>query len=131
MSENPKPEESLVGEFRRLGLNLVSALQAAWETPERKRFQDEMAQGLNDIGQTINREAEKLASSSTGKQIKTEVEQIGEKIRSTETQEKVRSELLKALQTANNEIQGVIDRWSAKEAGTTPGETNSTDKPAS
>ena len=131
MSENPKPEESLVGEFRRLGLNLVSALQAAWETPERKRFQDEMSQGLNDIGQTINREAEKLASSSTGKQIRTEVEQIGERIRSTETQEKVRSELLKALQTANNEIQGVIDRWSAKETGTNPGETNSTDKPAS
>ena len=131
MSDNPQPEQSLVGEFRRLGLNLVSALQAAWETPERKRFQDEMTQGLSDIGQTINREAEKLASSPTGKQIKTDVEQIGERIRSTETQEKVRSELLKALQTANSEIQNVIDRWSAKEAGTNPEETNSTNKPAS
>ena len=131
MSENPKPEESLVGEFRRLGLNLVSALQAAWEKPERKRFQEEMTQGLNDIGQTINREAEKLASSPTGKQIKTEVEQIGERIRSTETQEKVRSEVLKALQTANSEIQSVIDRWSAKETETNSGESPSTDKPSS
>jgi len=122
MSEKPQPEESLAEEFRSLGKNLVSALQAAWDAPERKRLQEEVMNGLNELGETLQREGEHFTNSPTGQQLKTNVEQIGERIRSSETQEKVRIELLGALKTANSEIQKVIDRWTRTESevGETP-----------
>jgi len=112
MSEKPQQEESLAEEFRTLGHNLVSALNAAWESPERKRLQDEVLGGLNELGATLQKEVDYLSKSETSQQVKSSVEQIGERIRSSETQVKVHQELLGALKTANLEIQKLIDRWS-------------------
>lgn len=112
MTENPQPEENLTEEFRQLGRNLISALQTAWESPERKRLQQEVISGLNELGDTLRKEADVLSSSETAKKFKTNVEQIGEQIRSSEPQTKIRQELLGALRTANLELQKVIERWS-------------------
>lgn len=114
MSENPEHEEGLASEFRALGKNLVSALNAAWESPERKRMQSEVLSGLNELGATLQKEVDNLSNSDASQQVKSSVEQIGERIRSSETQMKVRQELLSALKTANLEIQKVIDRWSVQ-----------------
>ncbi len=121
MSENSQPEETLVEEIRKLGANLISAVQTAWEKPEFKKMQDEVVNGLNELGSTLGKEADKIISGPTGQQIKTGVEQVGDRLRNIETQEKVRQELLAALKTANNELQKVIDRWSEKVAQTPAG----------
>ena len=120
MSNNPQNEENLADEFRNLGQNLIAALQAAWETPERKRLSDEVVNGLNEFGTTLRREAENFSSSQTGQKLKNDVEQVGEKIRSSDAQNKVRQELLSALKTANIELQKVIDRWSNSETVSAP-----------
>ena len=114
MSDNPQPEETLLEEFRKLGTNLISAVQTAWDKPEVKKLQDEVVNGLNELGSTLGKEADKIISGPTGQQIKTGVEQVGDRLRNVETQEKVRQELLNALKTANNELQKVIERWSDK-----------------
>ncbi len=117
MTDDPRPEGNLEDEFQVLGKNLVAALRAAWDTPERKRVQEELITGLNGLGSTIKHEADNFAGSSAGQQIKSSVEQVGERLRSAEAQEKVRLELLNALKAANLELQKVIDHWSAKTAG--------------
>jgi len=123
MSDNPRPEGNLEDELQDLGKNLVAAIRAAWDTPERKRAQEELITGLNGLGSTLKQEADNFASSPAGQQIKSGVEQVGERLRSAETQEKVRQELLNALKAANTELQKVIDRWSAKTEGSTEGST--------
>jgi hypothetical protein len=112
MSENPKNENNLADEFRNLGQNLIAALQAAWDSQERKQFTDEMVKGIDELGSTIRQEAERFSTSDTAQKIKDEVEEAGEKMRSSETKDKIRQDLLAALQTANLELQKVIDRWS-------------------
>ena len=132
MTENQSTEESLADEIQALGKNLMEALRAAWEKPERKRAQEQVMSGLNELGSTLRREAENFATSAAGQQIKTGVEQVGERLRSAETQEKVRRELLTALQAANIELQKVIERWSAaagtEEAGAASQEAEATTK---
>lgn len=123
MTEKPSTEEGLAEEFQALGKNLMEALRAAWEKPERKRVQEQVMTGLNELGSTLKREADHFAASSAGQQIKNGVEQVGERLRSEEAQEKIRQELLSALQSANAELQKVIDRWktastNTKEEGT-------------
>jgi DNA repair ATPase RecN len=127
MSENLPPEESLSDELQNLGKNLVEIMRTAWDHPERKRFQEEIVSGLNTLGNTMKQEAESLANSSPGQQFKSNMEQIGERLRSAEVQDKVRQEMLSALQNANNELQKVIDRWSP--AGGSPSGEEAQPKP--
>jgi hypothetical protein len=42
MSENPQSDEGLADAFRKLGVNLVETLRSAWDTPERKKLQQEV-----------------------------------------------------------------------------------------
>jgi len=128
MTDDPRPEGNLEDEFQVLGKNLVAALRAAWDTPERKHVQEELITGLNGLGSTLKHEADNFAGSTAGQQIKNSVEQVGERLRNTETQEKVRQELLNALKAANLELQKVIDHWSTKpadSAGASDATTNS------
>jgi hypothetical protein len=120
MTNDETQKEGLSEELQNLGKNLVEILRAAWEHPERKRLQEEVIVGLNELGTTLKREADNFANSSAGQQIKTNVEGIGERIRSTEAQAKVQSELITALQTANNELQKVVIKLS--QAGKPPSE---------
>ena len=116
MNEQMPPEEDLTQEFRNLGKNLAEALRTAWEHPERKRLQEEITNGLNEMGDTLKQEAETFAESPTAQQLKSDVQQIGERVRSPEVHTKVRQELLTVLQTANNELQKVVQQWSAAQA---------------
>ena len=117
MNDVPPSEESLRQEIEALGQNLIGAVRSIWDAPESKRMRDEMTSGLSDLGSTLKREADYLASHPATQQIKTDVGQIGEKIKAPEAQAAVRRELLSALQTVNSELHKVIDRWSAYEAG--------------
>lgn len=131
MSEQKPNEDNLRREFESLGRNLVDAMRAAWESPESKRLRDEVVTGLNDLGTTLKKEADTLASSPAAQQVREGVEQVGERLRSTDVQTKVRGELLGALQTVNSELQKVIDRWmndpsaSPAQPGETPNPTDS------
>lgn len=112
MSEEKPRNESLSDEFQALGKNLVEAMRAAWESPERKNLQQEIESGLVELESTIKREADKFSNSPTGQQLKNDVNKIGEKINTSETPELIRQELIKALQAANFELQNIINRWS-------------------
>ena len=116
MSKQDPVEGSLAEEFRNLGENLAGALRTAWEHPERKRLQDEVLTGLNEFGQTLQNEADGFAESPTGQRLRSDVQNFGERIRSHEAQSKVRQELLDVLQSANSELQRVINEWSGTQA---------------
>ena len=131
MNDIPPNDESLRQEFEELGKNLIGALRSAWEAPESKRMRDEMTNGLNDLGSSLKREAEYLASHPATQQMKTDVEHIGEKIRAPEAQATVRRELIGVLQTVNAELQKVIDRWKAAETtAKAPADDKPPDSPA-
>jgi len=95
----------VAGELRELGKNLAGILRSAWESDERKRLQEEIQAGLNDLGETFNEAAAEFQSSQTGQRLKEDVEEIRGKIRSGEMEVKVREEILSALRMVNNELE--------------------------
>jgi len=114
--EESIPEENLAEEFRILGKNLSEALRTAWEHPERKRIQDEIVSGLNELGATFKSEMDNFTQSPSGQQIKSEVQEIGERIRDPQVQTRVHQELLSALQSVNAELQKAIERLATRQA---------------
>ncbi len=113
MSENKPPENDLAEEFRNLGKNLADALRTAWENPERKKFQQEIENGINEMGATLSKEFGTFVESPTGQRLRSDVEDLGERFRTGEAQQRAREELLSALKRANIEIQRATERWNA------------------
>ena len=113
MDENTKPKSEtnptdpnqtseILEEMRELGRNLRSLLQSAWESDERKKLQEEIEYGLNDLHSSLSQAAKDFSESSTGQALKSDLEDLGERIRTGEIETKVRSEVVTALRAAND-----------------------------
>jgi hypothetical protein len=132
MNEDKIPEESVVEEFRNLGKNLFGALQAALEKPEFKKVQQDVVDGISDLGSTLKREGKNLTEGSTGQQIKANIDELGQRLRNVEVQNKIRLEVLSVLKSANAELEKVISRWSpTTEPGQAPPHETPADQPQS
>lgn len=120
MSDQPPQEENLADALHKLGENLLQTLQTAWDSPERKRLQQEIEAGLNDITQTVKRQVDDFKQSPTGQQLKVDIEELGERVRSGEAEAQLRQELLKALKLINTELEKATDRLRKVGASETP-----------
>ncbi len=100
-SPTGKTGSEVLDELRELGLNLRSLLQSAWESDERKKLQGEIETGLNDLYNTLHQAAKDFSEGPTGQTLKSDLEDLGQRIRSGEVETKVRSEVLSALRAAN------------------------------
>ena len=110
MSDIPPKQENLTDALHKLGENLIQTLQAAWDSPERKKITQELEVGLNDISSTVKQEVDHFNQSPTGQQLKSDVEDLRERVRSGETEAQLRQELLKALDLVNSELEKAAAR---------------------
>ena len=113
MSEDKKSEDSLINEFQDLGENLVKTFRAAWDNPERQRLQQEIEDGLVEMRSTMKQEVESFRESPTGQRLKSDVDDFQDWVKDSNTEDQIRSELIKALNIANTELKKVADKLSA------------------
>ena len=104
MSDQP-PEESLSSEFERLGRNLGEAAKTAWESEESRKLQDELKRGLAALEAGIREAAHEVKSGEAGQRLKTEVGDLGQRVKSGQVEGQLRKDLLAALRTINGELQ--------------------------
>jgi hypothetical protein len=107
--QTPDPGD-LINELRTLGNNLKDAMQAAWESPERKRVQQEIEVGLSELGATLSQVASDLHDSPARQRFHEDLEDLKQRVRSGEVETKIQSELLAALRAANAELEKAIRR---------------------
>lgn len=106
-SNEPERGE-ILNELRDLGRNLSSLLQSAWESDERKKLQQEIETGLSEMRTSLK----SAASGPTGQAIKADLEGLHQRLRTGEVEERLRSELISALRTANESIKKAAERKS-------------------
>lgn len=107
-SNNQMPDEDLTGEFRNLGNNLRDIIQNIWESPERKKLQQEIEAGLDELGKSMNQTFNDIKDSPAGQQFKEDARDLHDRVRSGEVETKVRSELFSILKQVNAELQKVV-----------------------
>jgi len=112
MSETPEPQDEfksgdLASEFQELGSNLKKIFLNAWESEERKNFQVELEEGLTDLGDSLKQTAQEIHDSETGQRVKAEAEDLRDRVRSGEVEEKIREDFLTALHKVNTELKKV------------------------
>jgi hypothetical protein len=112
MSDEPEPQEDvnswqLKSEFQHLGDNLKQLFVTAWESEERKNFQDELEHGLEDLGDSLKQTAKDFQDSETGQRVQAEAEDFRDRVQSGEVEEKVREDILTVLQRVNSELEKI------------------------
>lgn len=112
MSDQTGNEGNLSEELRALGENLLKTLRSVWESPEFKKLQQEMEEGLTQLGTTLKTETTTLRESPAGQQLKSDFEDFRQRVRSGELEDKAREELLKTLRLVNAELDKAASRWS-------------------
>jgi hypothetical protein len=122
MTENNQPGSKqttgdIASEFQNLGTNLKTILQQAWESEERKNLQREIETGLGNLGRTLDDTAREFRDSETGQRLKSEAEELQERIRSGEAETRVREDLLKILHKVNNELEKFLKPGSSTGGG--------------
>ncbi len=100
-------------EFNEFGENLKNAFNAAWQSEERQKAQQEIEAGIDHLGKALNEFVASFSASEAGQQMKEEFDDFGERLRSGEVGEKARQELLKALKALNQGLENATERFSA------------------
>ena len=103
-TQSDSAESSVVTELRALGNNLANLIQSALNSDESKKIQQEVEDGLRQAGDCVQKAADDFSQSPTGQQLKSDLNDLNQRIESGELQAKVRSDVLTAIQTANAEI---------------------------
>jgi hypothetical protein len=116
MTDNRPTEGTVAEELRQLGRNLTEVLRAAWDSPERKAFQAELANGIRQLGEVLKEETQKFSESQAGQRAKEKAEEVRNSIRSRDDQ--ARQELINALKSANTRLRQTTERMSS--GGTSP-----------
>jgi hypothetical protein len=116
MSEQ-QPKNDLRDEFRNLGENFKQLFNSAWESEERQKLQQDLRDGLKEIGVAIEGLAEDVRTSDIGENIRKEANEFSERVRSGEVEEKAREGILSALQALNSELQKATDKFSGTVEG--------------
>ena len=75
-------DSDLRDEFRNLGENLTQAFNTAWESDKRKRLQEEMQEGLSELGTTLKELGSQIKESEVIQKVQDDVEDLGEGVRS-------------------------------------------------
>lgn len=115
MTESIPSQDELKEEFRSLGNNLVGALRSAWDSQERKKLQEEVESGLAEVAATLAREAETFKNSPSGQQLKSDLESLGERLRSGEVETAARRELMDVLRKINQELERAVEKWTGQQ----------------
>ena len=113
MSDTPDPKEEyaaedLKSEFQNLGDNLKKVIIGAWESDRRKNLQQEIEEGLAEVGSSLRQTANEIQESEASQRFQAEAEDLRDRVRNGEVEQKVRSDLQTLLHKLNSELEKVV-----------------------
>lgn len=124
MTDQPRTPSPIAEELNKMGKLLVQAVQAAWESEERKKLEAELTEGLRKISDEVTAAAKKANESDAAKQIKVQAEKIATEVKEHDIAEEVRKGLLVGLEAINQELGKLAERLEPKKKAEseTPGD---------
>lgn len=114
MTDQPRTPSPIAEELNKMGKLLVQAVQAAWESEERKKLEAEVTEGLRKISDEVTAAARKANESDAAKQLKVQAEKIATEVKEHDIAEEVRKGLLVGLEAINQELGKLVERLEPK-----------------
>lgn len=124
-TEDKAPEEKapetngpdIAAEFAELGRAMRKALDSAWNSEERQRFQGEIRSGLNTLADEMETAAKNIRESDVGQQVEDRAKQAREDLQSGKVTEEVRKAVAQTLRATRDAIDRMADSFTPAEEG--------------
>ena len=116
MTESQNPPDDLGDELRALGATLREMVKAAWESDERKRAQQDIETGLEELARTLRSAGQEFAASPTGQRFKADLRDLHERLSTGQADDHLRQELVAGLRRVNDELTKAARAWTARGA---------------
>ncbi len=117
MSAEPDDTSDVRAELNRLAANLKATLAAARRSPELRRLQQDLEQGLEEVQARLKDALQEVAASPAVRRARQEAEEIAARVRAGELEEGMRRELAQALERLNHALEQARRSWEAQEQG--------------
>jgi hypothetical protein len=104
-NENKSTNDTIGDQLNELGKNLRDALQTAWSSDERRKLQQEIEDGMANLGATLSQAAKDFSNTPTGKTITEDMKDLHQRWKTGEVGSKVHSDVVEALRRVNEELQ--------------------------
>jgi hypothetical protein len=114
------PTTSITDELTKMGKLVSQAIQAAWESEERKKLEAEVVDGLRKFGDEVSSATKKAGESDTAKQIKTQAEKVAADMQQKDVAGDIRKGLISGLEVINVELGKLVERLEPKKAPDAP-----------
>ncbi|SRR5690554_6465296 len=101
--------------LRDLGRQFAETLQAAWNSQERKEFEQEVQEGVRRFADEVNRVFKEAKESPTTQKIKEEAKDVRVKVESGELGRKARSGLVEGLTWMSQELARLAEQFNPPE----------------
>ena len=114
-TQDENPRSDLKDQFRNLGENIKNVLNNAWDSQERQNVQQEIQDGLNEVGEIMESLVGGVRDSEPGKKFVEGMDNLSEKYQSGEMQAQVRESLVSAMDTLNANLKKASDKFNSKD----------------
>lgn len=113
-SQSDGQTNDLKDQFRNLGENIKNVLNGAWDSQERQNVQQEIQDGLNEVGEILDGLVAGVRESEPGKKFVEGMDDLSEKYQTGEMQAQVRESLVSAMDSLNANLKKASDTFSSK-----------------
>ena len=112
----PPSDDEIKKQLFRLGKNLEDLIHSAWDSPDRKKIQNELENGFTEVFQALSRATSEFRASDTGQQLERDLDDLRSQIASGNLTEKVRDEIMHAMQLVNDQLEQAAGHWNTKQS---------------
>ncbi len=110
----------VVDALRDLGRQFAETIQTAWNSQERKQFEQEVREGVRRFGDEVNKVFNEAKESPTAQKVKEEASEVRIKVESGEVTHKVRGGLVEGLRWLSQELERLAEQFSPAEKSPDP-----------
>lgn len=111
------PQSEVSDALRDLGKQFAETIQTAWNSQERKEFEQEVREGVRRFGDEVNKVFNEAKESPTVKKAKDEATEVRTRVESGEVTRKARGGLVEGLQWLSQELARLAEQFSPPEKG--------------
>ena len=112
-----RPATDVSDALRDLGRQFAETIQSAWNSQERKEFEEDVREGVRRFGDEVNKVFTEAKESPAAKKVKEEASEVKTKVESGELTRKARGGLVEGLQWLSQELARLAEQFSPPERG--------------
>jgi hypothetical protein len=105
--------------LRDLGQQFANTIQAAWNSQERREFEEEVREGVDQFANEVRKAFREIKESAAAQKVREEAEEAKERAERADLAQKARAGLVEGLEKLSQELGKLADQFSPAEKSPT------------